>query len=149
MDNQTTDQVTAGTAEAEVKMEAATELGKFKDVRSLMEAYSNLEAEFTRRSQRLKELENANKETTPVQAASAATPSQGKEVLNGKSMLDAAMESSEIKNAIIGEYLTNASKNKGVQFITGGVNVPAQRRAASSVKEAGKLAKQFLTNRED
>ena len=38
---------------------AATEvsLGKFKDVRSLLKAYENLESEFTRRSRRLKELE--------------------------------------------------------------------------------------------
>ena len=32
-------------------------LGKFKDVNALLQAYNSLEAEFTRRSQRLKELE--------------------------------------------------------------------------------------------
>ena len=32
-------------------------LGKFKDVNALLEAYGALEAEFTRRSQRLKALE--------------------------------------------------------------------------------------------
>lgn len=37
--------------------EAPTVLGKFKDVNALMRAYSALEAEFTRRSQKLKELE--------------------------------------------------------------------------------------------
>ena len=38
---------------------AATEisLGKFKDVKSLLKAYGNLESEFTRRSIRLRELE--------------------------------------------------------------------------------------------
>ncbi len=35
--------------------------GKFKDVESLMKAYSNLEAEFTKKSQRLSQLENENK----------------------------------------------------------------------------------------
>jgi hypothetical protein len=38
--------------------EASTVLGKFKDVNALARAYGALEAEFTRRSQRLKELEN-------------------------------------------------------------------------------------------
>lgn len=55
-------------AEKEVKMEAnaeekgvsqevSTVLGKFKDVDALARAYGQLEAEFTRRSQRLKKLE--------------------------------------------------------------------------------------------
>ncbi|MDE7300686.1 MAG: hypothetical protein K2N47_00805, partial [Clostridia bacterium] len=75
-DNQSVEQeVTAEPAEAEVK-EAATELGKFKDVKALMEAYSALEAEFTRRSQRLKELEANKEQSTPAEAASAETPSQ-------------------------------------------------------------------------
>ena len=34
--------------------------GKFKDAKSLLSAYNNLEAEFTRRSQRLKELEKGS-----------------------------------------------------------------------------------------
>lgn len=53
-------EVAAHTAEAEnITGAAATEvsLGKFKDVKSLLKAYENLESEFTRRSKRLKELE--------------------------------------------------------------------------------------------
>ena len=37
--------------------EASAALGKFKDVDALLKAYGCLQAEFTRRSQRLKELE--------------------------------------------------------------------------------------------
>ena len=55
---------TGTVAEAEVsaesegaKKEVSTVLGKFKDVDALVNAYSSLQAEFTRRSQRLKELE--------------------------------------------------------------------------------------------
>ena len=40
-----------------VSQSAPTALGKFKDVDALYKAYSSLQAEFTRRSQRLKELE--------------------------------------------------------------------------------------------
>lgn len=43
-------------AEAE-REKGPTALGKFKDVNALLEAYGALEAEFTRRSQRLKALE--------------------------------------------------------------------------------------------
>lgn len=61
MDNLTQNvQAAADTAEAE-KRDAAAELGKFKDVQTLLKAYSDLEAEFTRRCQRLKELEGGNK----------------------------------------------------------------------------------------
>ena len=35
----------------------STDLGKFKDVSALLKAYDSLQAEFTRRSQRLKDLE--------------------------------------------------------------------------------------------
>ena len=48
---------TAETAEAENVTDTASALGKFKSVDALLSAYRSLEAEFTRRSQRLKELE--------------------------------------------------------------------------------------------
>ena len=41
--------------------EEKSHLGKFKDVDALMQAYNSLEAEFTRRSQRLKQLERDGK----------------------------------------------------------------------------------------
>ena len=41
----------------EAAQQASTVLGKFKDVDALARAYGSLQAEFTRRSQRLKELE--------------------------------------------------------------------------------------------
>jgi hypothetical protein len=152
MDNQKQNlKVTADTAEAENDNNAATELGKFKDVKALMQAYANLEAEFTRRSQRLKELENANKEQ-PLPAEDAVNqgaPSQGQEVLTSDDLLAAALNSDEVKNAIISAYLENAAKNKGVQFITGGVNIPAEKRVPKTVREAGALAQQFLNKREN
>ena len=43
--------------------EEKSPLGKFKDVDALMQAYNSLQAEFTRRSQRLKELERLGKST--------------------------------------------------------------------------------------
>ena len=60
------------TAEAEMEKgesESGSLLGKFQSKEALLKAYNNLEAEFTRRSQRLKELEGlklkAEKESSP------------------------------------------------------------------------------------
>ena len=54
---------TAQVAKANISEGVAEDvnLGKFKDVSSLLNAYNSLEAEFTRRSQRLKEMEGAIK----------------------------------------------------------------------------------------
>ena len=53
------------TAEAEKVLgeeNGEVSLGKFKDVKALQDAYSSLEAEFTKRCQKIKELEGALKE---------------------------------------------------------------------------------------
>jgi hypothetical protein len=240
MDNLTQmNKATADTAGAEiVNKNAATELGKFKDVKALMDAYTSLEAEFTRRSQRLKELEssrggaetptetvitnnatgsvaaaefrgdgksaeavtsnqptgsvaaakiNGNAVTptntvttdkaadgskTATPASSCVTPNSepcgtSTELGNGNVadkehstptqeankeevlLLEAALNNDEVKNAIITEYLKRASRNKSIPFITGGGYVSAQRQVPSSVKEAGKLAQQFLNKKEN
>ena len=47
----------SGEDRKEAAQQASTVLGKFKDVNALARAYGSLQAEFTRRSQRLKELE--------------------------------------------------------------------------------------------
>jgi hypothetical protein len=51
-------QMTEDSARAQTgEMEASAALKKFKDVNALLKAYESLQSEFTRRSQRLKELE--------------------------------------------------------------------------------------------
>lgn len=51
---------TVHTAGAEVDMGTAEEFGKFKDAKSLLNAYNALQSEFTRRCQKVKELEREN-----------------------------------------------------------------------------------------
>lgn len=129
----------ADTAEAEIS-NAATVPSKFKDYKTLLKAYTDLEAEFTRRSQRLKELEANKEQTAPVQAANATTvPSQQAET--------AVTE--EMKNSIIEEYLNGVCNNRGVPFVTGGGAVTAARRTPSTLREAGALAKNLFENKED
>ena len=145
MDNTTiSSPVTADPAQADDKMQAAAVAGKFKSVDALAEAYSNLEAEFTRRSQRLRELERAVKEAGPAQDAASPQPSPQPSEPSDAPLSAAAEPDEEVKARIIAEYLAAAAKNKSVPIITGGVNVAAQRRTPSTVREAGELARQFL-----
>ncbi|MDE6597422.1 MAG: hypothetical protein K2K60_02150 [Clostridia bacterium] len=140
MDNLTeNERATAETAEAEKGENAAAVLGKFKDVQTLMKAYSDLEAEFTRRSQRLKELEKENK-AEPEPDGVKAEPSQNSE----DELLCAALKSERVKEAVIGDYLKTVSERKGVPLTAGGLGVAAPRVAPKSVKEAGRLAQEFL-----
>ena len=139
MDNLTeNERATAETAEVGQGENAAAVLGKFKDVQTLMKAYSDLEAEFTRRSQRLKELEKENKASASPDGGKAE-PSQSEDEL-----LSAALKSERVKDAVIGEYLKGVSGRKEVPLVSGGVSLAAPRIAPKSVKEAGRLAQEFL-----
>lgn len=143
---------TADTATAEGK-NAATDLGKFKDVQALMDAYTALEAEFTRRSQRLKELENATKEPVPPQdAENGQVLPQAQTKTDGGEVVGTAVQpeiSDEMKNAIIEEYLSDVLSRRSVPFVTGGSVVAATRRTPKNLKEAGALAKNYFDNKED
>lgn len=138
MDNLTQiEQEAADTAEAG-KSEAAAALGKFKDVQTLMKAYSDLEAEFTRRCQRLKELEKENK-AQPLSDGIKDTPSQK----TGDERIADALSDKAVRDAVIGDYLKGLA-GKTVPLASGGGAVTAPKNTPKSVKEAGKLAQQFL-----
>lgn len=47
---------------SQITDDGSVDLGKFKDVQSLVKAYNSLQTEFTKKSQRLSELENAKTE---------------------------------------------------------------------------------------
>ena len=130
---------TADTAEAEKEITAAPDLGKFKDVQTLLKAYSDLEAEFTRRSQRLKELEKGNK-AAPASDGTKATPSRSSE----EELIETALSNEKVREAVIGEYLKGIASAKEVPLISGGGAIPAPRNYPKSVKEAGILARKFL-----
>lgn len=152
--------VTADTAQAE-ESTAAAGLGKFKSVDALMSAYLSLEAEFTRRSQRLKELEEESKAHTLPQPADgnaddvhgteiaenavSAAPSLSAEDTRGK-LLEAALADSGVREAVIGEYLKTVASNKSIPLIVGGVSSPAPKTQPKTVREAGALAERFLKN---
>ncbi len=137
-----TDNLTEEHEEAAVPAEAengenkstAPDTGKFKSVQALMSAYLALEAEFTRRSQRLKELESK----------AAEAPSPG--CLTEDKLLSAALGNPAVTDKVVGEYLKKVFSGKSVPVVMGGVSCAAPRSAPKSVKEAGALAKNFLKN---
>lgn len=130
---------TADTAGAE-KERAAADLGKFKSVDALLCAYRELEAEFTRRSQRLKELEDGNKAGPDGGEPSTAQslPSPCVQDAAGKEITEA------MKRAVIEDYLREVSAGKSVPLIVGGVSTSAPKNTPKTVGEAGALARRFL-----
>lgn len=130
--NQGSDTCAADPAEAE-KNSVATAYGKFADAKALYSAYLALEAEFTRRSQRLKELEGGNK----AQSDDALS-------LKGEAPSADAPLSEEVRRAVIEDYLKSVAAGKGAPILTGGVGCAAPKSTPRSVSEAGRLVRQFL-----
>ncbi len=127
-------------AEGEASAQGAqTALGKFKSVDALAHAYEQLEAEFTRRSQRLKALEesqaaNCSQEEEP--------PSHAEQ--SAEELYRAVQENEGVRAKIIGEYLSSL---KGVPLMAGGgASVTAPKARIKSFAEAGELALGYFRN---
>lgn len=118
--------------------EGTPELGKFKSVGALARAYSELEAEFTRRSQRLKALEEQLSAVPERETAQAGAPPTEEELLR------AVNENEGVRARILSEYLSSL---KGVPLMAGGGSaVSAPKSRPKSIEEAGKLALGYLRN---
>ncbi len=110
-------------------------LGKFKDVNALLGAYNSLQAEFTKRCQRLKELETKFSDDKTV------VPSD-KNLQNTEN----AKDSDEIKEKILKEYLMSVISGKsGTRLLDSvGASVKTPTARPRTIKEAGMLAKEIL-----
>lgn len=131
--------------EDNVQTEGKTpDLGKFKSVDALLKAYTELEAEFTRRSRRLKALEENKAAETPIQEgqATAPSPEPGKTAESGSEALyRAVMDNEEVRAHVLSDYLRSL---RGVPLMTGGGGVPAPGDRPKTLAEAGKLALGYL-----
>jgi len=115
-------------------------LGKFKDVKSLLSAYNSLQAEFTKRCQRLKELETesaVDKEVTPTKTEEITAKTE--EVLSS--------EKKEFEDErILKEYLKGILKVKPkvavLSDVGTGLKTPTEK--PKNVSEAGRLAKEMF-----
>ena len=119
-------------ADAEKEQGAQEEkvsLGKFKDQQALLSAYNSLESEFTKRCQRIKELENALESFDK-----AAAPTENK-----------ADNTSE-KEEILKEYLKGvmSRKQKAVLLDGAGVGVKTPVLKPKTIGQAGELAREIL-----
>lgn len=107
--------------------------GKFKSVDALVRAYGELEAEFTRRSQRLKALEGEERK------GEEAHP-----VMDDDGLYAAASGNEEVKARLLSDYLASL---KGVPLLSGtGAGVTAPPVRPKTIREAGRLALGFLNN---
>ncbi len=114
------------------------ELGKFKSVSALKHAYEQLEAEFTRRSQRLKALEeNLTEEKNEENSSSS-------EEVRAEELYRAVNENEGVRARVVSDYLASL---KGVPLMAGGgVGVTAPKTRAKSIAAAGELALGYFRN---
>jgi hypothetical protein len=91
---------TAGLGGAETER---VSMGKFKTAQELVKAYGSLEAEFTKRCQRLKELERQIALAAPDDGATKET--QPSELLKDSRFVDAVLADGAIREKIISDYL--------------------------------------------
>ena len=113
-------------------------LGKFKDVGALLNAYNSLQSEFTKRCQKIKELESkvSNDDKTIVPSLEQSEPTnQANTTLEGK-------------EKVLKEYLLDvlAKQPSAIIMDGAGVGVKTPVNRPTTIEEAGKLAKKLLNN---
>ena len=94
---------------------------KFRDIEALKASYNSLQAEFTKRCQRIKELEG--------------------EVKNASLKREITRDE---KLDIIKEYLEDIKQNNSAVILTGGEVVKTPVSKPKTVSDAGRLAKEFF-----
>lgn len=143
---ETEEEATAQGAKAQQNEGATGPFGKFKTADALLKAYDSLQAEFTRRSQRLKELEksqegNKNADfTVPEESVSSSRPAAPLyNEINADGVYQLASADEGVKNRIIADYL--ASVGKGVvPLVSSGAGVITPSDKPKNLSEAGALA---------
>ena len=125
----------AHTAQAEKEIgapDSEVSLGKFKDVTALLSAYNSLQSEFTKRCQRVKELE-----TQLSTVKKATTPTQ----VEVKEQTD--------KDAILKEYLKGVlnKKQSAIVMDGNGVAIKTPVNRPKTLAQAGLLAQEILTKK--
>ena len=118
--------------------DAEVSLGRFKDVSALLNAYNSLQAEFTKRCQRIKELESERL-------------SVDKTISTGKPKVEQSTEQErdttpDDKDEVVREYLKDLfGRRRGAIVMDGvGVGVKTPVRRPKTVRAAGELAKELL-----
>lgn len=136
INEQTLDIAQSATAEEEkgVKSEEVS-LGKFKDVGALLNAYNSLQAEFTKRCQKIKELEGKLDDKTVVPSTPQAEKVEKVDIKEEKE-----------KAEVLKEYLLDVlgKKPSAVIMDGAGTSVKTPINRPTTILEAGNLAKNLL-----
>ena len=112
-------------------------LGKFKDVESLIHAYNSLQSEFTKRCQRIKELEG---EAKVVDKVNAPTMQTSEEIATAKGLTQ------QEKEEFLKDYLKSVVelKQKAIVIDGAGSGVKTPVPKPKTIAEAGALAKEII-----
>ena len=119
-------------------------LGKFKDVNALLDAYNSLQSEFTKRCQKIKELEGklaeSENKTTTQNTNEKSENEQAQAVEVGEKTVD--------KDDVLKEYLLDVlgKKPKAIVMDGAGAGVKTPVSRPKTIEEAGNLAKNLLVN---
>lgn len=145
LNEQTTQPTKETTVEVETtldKKDGEVSLGKFKDISALLSAYNSLEAEFTKRCQKIKELEERVKEVDKVVPPTENTK-MGVEDVTTKGISD------EEKEKILKDYLKGimSSKSSAIVLDDVGTGVKSPTNRPKTIEQAGQLAREFLTTK--
>ncbi len=140
-------------AEAHAETGTAAPYGKFASADALLQAYNSLEAEFTRRSQRLRELEG--RLAASAGAADAAQPAGGGEggaeaPAGGQSPAEAPARkesvSEEIARAVEAYFAAREKREEAPRMLAGGgAFALAPARKVRTFGEAGELARELFS----
>lgn len=117
--------------------QSSASYGKFKDATALLKAYESLEAEFTKRCQRIKELEKGSYVDKSEDKNSLPTE-------NAQTAFSGITE--EDKKAILEGYLKEVlgAKTNAVVLDRAGTGVRTPTSRPTTVQDAGKLAKELF-----
>ena len=116
--------------------------GKFKDADALVNAYNSLQSEFTKRCQKIKELEGK------LADSQNKTANQQAQEMAGKEKEQEIMDNTIDKNDVLKEYLFDVLNKKPKAIIMGGTGASVKTPVArpKTIEEAGNLAKNLLVN---
>ena len=115
-------------------------LGKFKDVNALLSAYNSLQSEFTKRCQKIKELEGA------LDMVDKRSPTDTEVEKQIEKTADITQRE---KDEILKEYLQSLlGKSQGAIVLDGkGVGIKTPTERPQTITQAGVLAKEILSKK--
>ena len=155
-ENMTTPREAAQGADARTESGAAApaaDLGKFKSVDALLNAYNSLEAEFTRRSQRLRELEGKTAENGGAAASgeNILPPGTADRPRVGGSENETRSEemiSEKVRDRVITEYLASVRRDAPYVMSGGAGHVSAPDGRARTLEDAAAIAAEIFRKQE-